>query len=306
MTPYGDFDTDCLVVGGGPAGLIAATYLGRFRRRALVIDGGTSRARWIPVSHNMPGFPDGISGRRLLERLRQQADAYGATSVGGLVLSLTPIPGGFEAETDGGVLRARRVILATGVLDRPPPVSALEAAIATGRVRLCPVCDGYETIGRSVAVLGPPERALKEALFVTAYTDRLTLLRLGEHRPLDDDLLDRARSAGIHAERTPVLSLDPAGDGIAATLEDGRILAFDTLYPALGITPVSGLAEALGARTAPTGCIEVDAHQQTTIPGLYAAGDVVNELNQIAVAAGHAAIAATHVHNALAAEDRRA
>ena len=69
---------DCIIVGGGPAGLIAATYLARFRRRAVVIDDGQSRARWIPVSHNMPAFPQGVSGRDLLKRLREQAERYGA------------------------------------------------------------------------------------------------------------------------------------------------------------------------------------------------------------------------------------
>jgi thioredoxin reductase (NADPH) len=304
MPPADDFDADCLIVGGGPAGLIAATYLGRFRRRALIVDDGRSRARWIPVSHNMPGFPDGIGGRRLLERLGTQAQRYGAGHLDGTVAAIVPIPDGFEAEVGASTIRARRVILATGVVDRLPPMDGIDAAISTGRVRLCPVCDGYEAAGRSVAVLGPPERALKEALFLTAFTDRLTLLRLDEHRSADADILARCRAAGIAVERAPVRTLDPAGDGIAATLDDDRVLRFDSLYPAMGITPTSALAEELGARTAPTGCIETDPHQLTTIPGLYAAGDVVNELNQISVAAGHAAIAATHVHNALTAEDR--
>jgi thioredoxin reductase (NADPH) len=304
MPPADDFDADYLIVGGGPAGLIAATYLGRFRRRALIVDDGRSRARWIPVSHNMPGFPDGIGGRRLLERLGTQAQRYGAGHLDGTVAAIVPIPDGFEAEVGASTIRARRVILATGVVDRLPPMDGIDAAISTGRVRLCPVCDGYEAAGRSVAVLGPPERALKEALFLTAFTDRLTLLRLDEHRSADADILARCRAAGIAVERAPVRTLDPAGDGIAATLDDDRVLRFDSLYPAMGITPTSALAEELGARTAPTGCIETDPHQLTTIPGLYAAGDVVNELNQISVAAGHAAIAATHVHNALTAEDR--
>jgi thioredoxin reductase (NADPH) len=99
---------DCLVVGGGPAGLTAAIYLARFRRSALVIDAGNSRAAAIPKSHNHPGFPDGISGETLLQTLRVQAEEYGAKIASGTVLSLKTTADGFAADTTaGGVLASR-------------------------------------------------------------------------------------------------------------------------------------------------------------------------------------------------------
>src|SRR6476620_11840164 len=97
---------DCLVIGGGPAGLTAALYLARFRRRVLVIDSGKSRAAGIPRSHNHPGFIDGISGTDLLRTLQTQAEAHGATVISGTVVSLRPSGDGFEADTTAGKIKA--------------------------------------------------------------------------------------------------------------------------------------------------------------------------------------------------------
>ena len=107
---------DCLVIGGGPAGLTAAIYLARFRRRFLVVDAGASRASWIPVSHNHAGYPDGIAGTDLLARMRAQAERYGAEIIRGRVERLErPAGGGFTAVmADGSRHEAERVLLATG------------------------------------------------------------------------------------------------------------------------------------------------------------------------------------------------
>ena len=104
---------DCLIVGGGPAGLTAATYLGRFRRRVIVVDAGQSRAKWIPVSHNCPGFPDGIAGVDLLERLRQQALMGNVDLIDDTVTALRREGADFVA-TASFPIRARAVLIATG------------------------------------------------------------------------------------------------------------------------------------------------------------------------------------------------
>ncbi|MBB3972438.1 FAD-dependent oxidoreductase [Hansschlegelia beijingensis] len=284
---------DCIIVGGGPAGLIAATYLARFRRRAVVIDDGRSRARWIPVSHNMPAFPQGVSGRDLLKRLREQAERYGAVLRQGRVDQLSRADGGgFRAVGEGFELTAPAVILAAGVKDHVLDRPGVEQAIEDGVIRLCPVCDGFEATDRNVGVFGPLDRALAEADFLTTFTDRVTVIP------------DRAApagitpSAGIAVASAPLRDLE-LGAGCVAALADGARLTFEMLYFAMGNEPQSKLAAALGAACTDVGCIETDAHQQTTTPGLYAVGDVVDELNQISVAAGHAALAATDIHNQL-------
>ena len=110
---------DCLIIGGGPAGLTAAIYLARYRRQALVVDAGESRAALIPESHNYPGF-QGIAGPALLERLRAQARRYGAELRRGTVSALARDGDVFTAVADGERLRARTVILATGLVDKKP------------------------------------------------------------------------------------------------------------------------------------------------------------------------------------------
>jgi thioredoxin reductase (NADPH) len=290
---------DNLIIGGGPAGLLAATYLGRFRPRVILVDAGESRAKWIPMTHNCPGFPDGSTGVDLLDRLRQQAVKYGVELVKGTVRDIRLAGADFVA-TASFPIRARSVLMATGIVDTLPDVPDAVKMIKAGTLRLCPICDGYEVIDRRVAVMGPYEDAMKKALFMRTYSPDVTIL-LSESAPtLDQNARERLAKARIAVEAcTPALIT--AGDKRARVpLADGRVLEFDTIYPAMGCTSQSKLAIDLGAQCDEVGNIVVDAHQRTVILGLYAAGDIVNELNQIAVAFGHAAIAASDMHNYLA------
>src|SRR3954463_8175980 len=109
---------DALIGGAGPAGLTAALYLARFRRSLALVDSGNSRASYIPRTRNYPGFPDGISGNELLERLRMQARRYGAEPRSGLITALAHQDGGFRAQLDGESIDARCVLLATGIVDK--------------------------------------------------------------------------------------------------------------------------------------------------------------------------------------------
>lgn len=291
-------DTECIVVGAGPAGLTAAIYLARYRRRVLVFDSGESRAALIPRSHNCPGFPEGIPGKDLLARLRDQLESYGVTVQRSRVESLTPrASGGFSVMADRA-RTAAMVLLATGMQDVQPQIDNLRQALRTGHLRLCPVCDGYEVIDKSVAVYGPIDKALEKALFLRPYTDRLTVL-LTHAAELNDMQKEQARGEGIRILGSPVADLTFHGDEVAADLVDGSRHIFEVLYPSLGSSVRSDLATQLGAKCSSEGYIETDSHQRTSIAGLYAAGDVVNELNQICVATGHAAIAATAIYNEL-------
>ena len=290
---------DCLIVGGGPAGLITAVYLGRFRRDTRIIDAGGSRASLIPTSHNYPGFPDGISGRELLVRLREQARRYGAALTAGNVDKLEVASDGtFRARAGTETVEARTVVLATGAMDIEPSLPNIKDAIRSGLVRHCPICDGYEVIGKEVAVIGRGVRGVNEARFIRHYTDKLTLFTLGTPHEIaahDRASLDACGITVVDEALAEVCTNE--GQIVGLQTRDGKIYRFDTLYSALGCRIRSDLAREAGAACDDVGQIVVDERLRTNVPGLYAVGDVCNDLNQIAVGAGHAAIAATCIHN---------
>lgn len=297
---------DCLIVGAGPAGLIAATYLARYRRKIRVVDSGGSRASLIPVSHNYPGFPDGINGKVLLARLREQAQNYEVEIVQARVERLergedgifTAYYGGARGDT---LVQARTVILATGVVDIEPELPNVIDAVKQGYVRHCPICDGYEVIDQKVAIVGSGKKLMREALFIRNYTPHLTVFALGREHELNDE--DRAalleRNIDVIDEPIEEVFIE-SGKIVAIKSRSGKAYRFDTLYSALGTKVRSDLAQALGAEVDEDGDLLVDRKRlQTSVPGLYAAGDVVSGLSQISVAAGHAAIASTAIHHYL-------
>ncbi len=293
-------DPEVLVIGAGPAGLTAATYLARFHRRVLVADGGEPRACWIPVSHNMPGFPRGITGEAILNRMREQAEEYGAVIEAGEVTALTRLgEHDFEAELNGRALRVPAVLLATGVVDHHPDLPGVERGIARGLIRICPICDAYEATGQAIAVIGEDEKGVREAAFLRTYSDRVTLIHIAAPEALsgaDHAELDRL---GVTLVETSIEDVTIENDRVTALGWGGEARPFDTVYSALGTHPLAGLAHAIGAECGEDGRLEVGLRQTTSVPGLYAAGDVVRGLNQIAVATAEAAVAATAIHNCL-------
>jgi thioredoxin reductase (NADPH) len=285
---------DCLVIGGGPAGLIAAIYLARYRRAALVVDDGRSRAALIPESHNYPGFK-GIGGTELLGRLRDQLARYGGTVQQATVEQLRASEDGFTAQAGRHTVRARKVLMATGLVDEKPELANLEEGVRAGWVRYCPICDGYEARDQRIGVIGELDAAGAKALFLRTYSRDITLFATGLRDANDPSELAKA---GVKVAEAPV-ELARADHGVLLICADGTRHELDVLYPALGCTIRSGLARSLGAKVADVGTLKVDDHQQTTVNGLYAAGDVVADLHQLSVAMGHAALAATAIHRSL-------
>lgn len=291
-------DFDAIIVGGGPAGLTAGIYLARFRRRVLLADGGQSRAQWIPRSHNHPGFPGGIPGADLLERMRTQLSDYGGAVRSGTVTSLIRRDGLFVAELDGENHAAPFVLLATGVVDVEPPLADVMEAVRSGHIRQCPICDGYESIDTDLAVIGEGDHAAAEALFLRTYTARIALLCGPSGRPGDQAQCD-LRAAGIAIRSDPIRSVRPQADGVEIVFEGGSATRFERVYAALGSEPRTELAAMLGLARGSDRRLITDAHQRCSVPGVFAAGDLVSGLNQIGVAIGQAEIAAVAIHNAL-------
>jgi thioredoxin reductase (NADPH) len=186
---------DCLIIGGGPAGLLGAVYLGRYRRRVQVIDAGESRAAKIPESHNYPGF-FGIGGTELLVRLRAQAEQYGTQLTSARVTALRRKCKNFVASCEGADVEAKFVLLATGLVDHCPRVEGIPAEDCPSDViRFCPICDGYEAIDRRVGVLGDLHSARKKALFLRTYTKKVSVFVIGDRTGLEMKRHRRLRRA---------------------------------------------------------------------------------------------------------------
>ena len=294
---------DCLVIGGGPAGLTAAIYLSRYHLDILVVDGGKSRAAWIPCPHNHAGFPDGISGVELLTRMRDQARKYGTKIQTEHVTRIErdAESGLFTATWGSGCVTARSVLLATGVTNRRPPMDEKlhDEALAAGLIRYCPVCDGYEVTDKKVGVIGSGKGGVNEAIFLRSFTADVTLI--AADKAVDITAEDKARldEAGIQAVDGPAEGVAAMEGCITINTAEGHF-TFDSVYPALGNDTHTQLAEMLGAKLSGDRCVIVDSNQRCSVPGLYAAGDIVLGLDQISHAMGEGGVASTTIRNDLA------
>ena len=170
--------------------------------------------------------------------------------------------------------------------------------VKRAQVRLCPVCDAFELCGKRVGVLSRGEHGLREARFLANYTDQLGLVTHGRGH-CDESIRARLAGEGVRLVQSTLKQVVPSDAGIGLLFSDGEVLTLDALYVGFGVQVRSGLAKSLGARCDEPGYIQVDARQQSSVPGLYAAGDVVQSLSQISVAFGQAAIAASAINVSL-------
>lgn len=291
---------DCIIIGAGPAGLTAAIYLARFHLSIRLFDSGGSRAAWIPRTNNHAGHPDGIPGKELLSLMLTQAERFGAVREEAEVTAIERDGNGFVVRIGDRNARTRTVLLATGVVNNRPKMDTVlhDRALETGLLRYCPICDGFEVTDMRVGVIGKGRHGMKEALFLRGYTRDVTLVSPDDDSDLDDACRAALDDAGIKRANGPCGGFAIEGDRLAFDTADGR-MTFESVYPAMGSVIRSELAVGAGARANKEGCLEVDDHQRTSIPGLFAAGDVVKGLDQISHAMGEASVAATTIRNLL-------
>ena len=289
------------MIGGGPAGLTAALYLARFHLAVVLIDARDSRAALLPRTRNNPGFPGNVRGPTMLRRMVHQTEKNDVRIVVAQATALSRRRDGFHIVTTAGPVAARSVLLATGVHTHRPAISERErkAALQRGLLRYCAICDGYEVTDTKIGVIGTGTHGVREAVFLRGFTADVTLI--APDAPLALSRADRCAlvRAGVEIVDGPCGRLALEGDRIALDTAAGR-RAFDSIYPALGSTIRSDLARGLGAKMSEDGCLVVDAHQRTSVAGLYAAGDVVKGLDQISHAMGEGGVAATTIRNDLA------
>ena len=300
-------EADIAIVGAGPAGLSAALYAARFCRSTLVLHDGSARAARIPRTRNVPGFESGITGPSLIARMSRHSAKYGAKIVEAHISRLYRSPGsGFELKSEeGDSYSARALILATGLECNSIPIDdRLHArAIRRGVLRYCPVCDGYEHRGERIGVVGCDVSGASEALFLRQFSSKIQLLTQYSADLTDEQRRDLAQ-AGIETVTDPVAGYDLVGGTMRVRLEGAsKPLTFDVLYPALGTRPRHALAMSLGIPLNDEGKVAASAPFGTGVAGAFCAGDLVEGLDQISVAMGQGAIAATRAHNWLRDQD---
>jgi thioredoxin reductase (NADPH) len=300
---------DALIIGGGPAGVAAAITLARACRSTAVIDCmDIGRSDWRQCNRNYPGFPEGVTAVELSRLGRQQAERFGAHFLEGEVARLTRADSGFVASGRALEVRGRSVILATGVRDRWPIFPGYEDFIGK-TMHWCLYCDGYEMRGKRVVVVGNDQDAALLAMQFLAFTDKVTLLTNNGSLGLSHASVERLASRSIAVVVGRLTGATAKEDGVfeSITIDDRESLPLDHLFSHQGADPNCELAQALGIELDDHGYIRTDLHARTSLPGVYAAGDVTRRFShQIATAVHEGTTAATTLDFELFERDQAA
>ncbi|MGE0778914.1 NAD(P)/FAD-dependent oxidoreductase [Mycolicibacterium sp.] len=302
-----DMDWDCVVIGGGAAGLSAALVLGRARRRVLVLDAG---AQSNLAAHGIGGLlgHDGRPPAELYEMGRKELQRYSTVKLRDkAVADARRVEGGFDVGlADGSRVGARRLLLAMGMEYRPPGVPGLSELWGSS-VFHCPFCHGWEVRDRPLAVLANGERAAHLALLLSGWSDDIVVLTNGPADLTADDVY-RLTAAGIAIDERVVTEL-VADDGELAAVGfgDGTRLPRAGLLTGISLHQRTDLAARLGVRFVPPNpvsseIIEVDPMARTSVPGVFAAGDVCTPMPQVASAVAAGSMAAASIVTSLLEE----
>jgi thioredoxin reductase len=300
-----DSTYDAIIIGGGPAGLTCAIFLGRYRRRVLLIDSGKPRnyaARGVHGFLGMHGIPPG----ELLARGRAEAEAAGVEICACTAEKVERVGDIFEVHTTAGTMHARRVVLAYGVRDKLPDIPRVEEFYGAS-VFHCPDCDGYEVSGKRVGVIGWGKRVVGLSLKLLQWTDHLTIFTDGHERDFSKEEMSKLLAEQIGVKDEKVLEL--LGDNgcvRAAVLSTGERVEVDALFFTIGVERSCILAENLGCEVySEVPNLVVDEYKRTTIEGIYAIGDLVPGSQLAITSAADGAIAAIEINKSLLPPSRR-
>ena len=265
---------DVVVVGGGPAGLSAGLWLARYRRRVVVLDAGDPRNAETWAVHGYPGL-DEIPPYELRRRIREQALGVGAQLEAAMVEAVEGGEDDFRVRlADGREVRARRVLLCTGLKDILPEIPGFDGLYGTS-IWHCPDCDGPSVTGLRVGVIGWGRQIAAFCSYMLAWTDRLTLLTHG-HSPALPEKSQEALARFEIPIRTEVIERLEGRDGAIqrVVFHGGGELELDAMFVHIASGPGSTLAADLGCEADEDGILQVDSDFLTSVPGVYAAGDI--------------------------------
>jgi thioredoxin reductase (NADPH) len=290
---------DVVIVGGGPAGLSAGIYLGRAKRKVVVVDSNQTMCRWEPHVENYLGFPESISGEELLKRGRQQAQRYDIEFVEDSVETASGEAGKFIVEGKEGKYESRCLLLATGIFHVPPAIPALDRCLGHSMF-FCKDCDGFRVQGKRIGIFGTNNDTAEYALGMLTYSPCVFVMTNG-HRPT----WDKKHAGWLEEYQIRVLpnrveDVEHDNGQIGAIIfTEGQKLALDTLFTTRGDIVKNRIAADLGAELDENGEVIVDKCMMTSVRGVYAAGCVTPANCQIIIAAGQGAIAAQSINRNL-------
>ncbi|GAA3402320.1 NAD(P)/FAD-dependent oxidoreductase [Paenibacillus hodogayensis] len=300
---------DCAIVGGGVAGLQAAIQMGRYGRSTLVVDKGDGRSTVCRLYRNILGWPDGISGQELRRLGREQAERTGVRFVQDGIAEAGSGEGLFWLKGQEDVYQAKTVLLATGIVDRYPPLPGLEPCLGK-TVYVCPDCDGYEIQNRRTVIMGSGDSGAQMALILSERTDKLLYVN-HEGKDVAGEVSQQLSVKGITVLIEPIERVVQEEDGSTfhgVVLANGRLVEAERGFIAFGGNEVrSALAGQLGAERHENGHIMTDSRSKmTSVPNVWAAGDIGVHAEQVTIAMGEGSQAAIWMHKALRQMDQSA
>lgn len=296
---------DVAIVGGGPAGLTGALWLARYLHSVVLVDSGDPR-NW--ETRGVNGFlgESGIRPSQLRGYGRAECERYGVELVDDSVERATNRNGdSFALELKSGrTISARRVLLAIGIKDVWPDIEGLDRCYGE-TVHVCPDCDGYESRGRKIAIVGKGRKAVGMALALTTWTEKIVVCTNGEPADISREHCDQLGKLNIPVLEAKIERVASAGKEIRALeLQGGMQLDCDRLYFAIGQYPADDLGAQLKCERDEFGLIVVDERYHTSVKNVYAAGDIVPGPQLAIAAASDGAIAALAIHHSLIPEER--
>ncbi len=293
---------ECIIIGGGIAGLQAAIQLGRYQRKVLVIDSNNGRSTICKGYHNILGWPNGISGEKLRELGRQHAEKYNVTFLEDKVITAIKDNRFYILTTEKEKsYKTKTILLATGITDRIPNIKNLKRCLGLS-IYVCPDCDGYEVANKSVLVLGSGEAGANLALALTYWTETITYVN-HDGQKIENSLRNILYESNIGYREEKIGEVITEGASIfkGIKLQNGDTLYAERAFIGFGGNEVhTELAKQLGVNLLKNKHVIVDSRtKETNISGIWAAGDIVAHSQQVTIAMGDGAQAAVWIHKRL-------